>query len=379
MESNLGVVVEQLGLGEVVSDYLRTGRETRLDPRLGLQAFGGGIARKQRRAEHHRWVRCIGAARDGGDEHGAIFDLEAVFARHLADALRRRILLGAFLSHLRVGFAVNLLERAQRHAILRPLRAGERGLDRAHVELEHVCVVGLRRAVVAPHALRLGVGLDERDLLLAAAREFEIAQRLFIDREDATGAAVFGRHVGDGGAIGKRQVGKPVTKVFDELLHDAFLAQHLGDGEHEIGRRRTGLQLPRELEADDLRDEHGDRLAEHCRFRFDAAHAPAKHAETIDHGGMRVGADEGVGVSLQLRTVAILENHAAEELEVDLVHDARVRRNHLEIAERRLTPAQERVALAIALELDLGVLRESIGSAVVINLHRVIDDEFSGC
>ena len=284
METNLRVVIEQIGLGEVVSDHLRAGRETRLDPGLCLQALGGGIAREQGRAEHHRRVRRVGTARDGGDEYGAIFDLEAVFAGHLADTLRRRIFLGALFGHLCVGLAVDLFERAQRHAILRTLGAGERGLDRAHVEFEHVGVVGLRSTVVAPHALGLRIGLDERDLLLAATREFEIAQSLFIDREDAAGAAVFRRHVGDGGAIGERQVGQAVAKVFDELLDDAFLAQHLGDGEHEIGRRCAGLQLARELEADDLRNEHGDGLTEHRRFRFDAAHTPTEHAETIDHG-----------------------------------------------------------------------------------------------
>ena len=61
------------------------------------------------------------------------------------------------------------------------------------------------------------------------------------------------------------------------------------------------------------------------------------------------------------------------------MNDARVRRNHLEVAERRLAPAQERVTLAIALKLDLRVLRQSIGRTVVIHLHRVVDDQLSGC
>ena len=34
-------------------------------------------------------------------------------------------------------------------------------------------------------------------------------------------------------------------------------------------------------------------------FGLDAAHAPAQHAEAVDHGGVRVGADERVGVSGQ--------------------------------------------------------------------------------
>ena len=61
--------------------------------------------------------------------------------------------------------AVRGLGRAQRHAVLRALRARERGLYGGEIELDHVGVVGRRRAVDAPQALRPGIGLDQRDLL----------------------------------------------------------------------------------------------------------------------------------------------------------------------------------------------------------------------
>ena len=66
----------------------------------------------------------------------------------------------------------------------------------------------------------------------------------------------------------------------------------------------------------------------------------------------------------------------AEVLEVHLVADAGVRRHHLEVVEGRLAPAQERVALLVALELELGVAleREPLGEHV--HLDRVVDDEF---
>ena len=113
-----------------------------------------------------------------------------------------------------------------------------------------------------------------------------------------------------------------------------------------------GCRLPRQPEADDLRNQHRDRLAEHRGFGFDAADAPAEHAEAVDHGGVRIGADERVGIGARRAVHFAVEDHAAEVLEIDLVHDAGVRRHHLEIAERGLAPAQERVALAVARELD---------------------------
>ncbi len=55
--------------------------------------------------------------------------------------------------------------------------------------------------------------------------------------------------------------------------------------------------------------------------------------------------------------------------------DARVRRNDLEVVERRLSPAQERVALAVPFELQLGIPEHRTRGCVLVHLHRVVDDE----
>ncbi len=107
-----------------------------------------------------------------------------------------------------------------------------------------------------PQALRLGIGLDQRNLLLAAAGQAQIGQRLLVDREDAAGGAVFGRHVADGGAVGQRQVLQAVAIELDELAHHAELAQHLGDRQHQVGGSGALGQLASELEAHDLRNQH---------------------------------------------------------------------------------------------------------------------------
>ena len=130
-------------------------------------------------------------------------------------------------------------------------------------------------------------------------------------------------------------------------------------------------QRARELDADDVRREEVDRLAEHAGFGLDAADAPADDAEAVDHRRVRVGADERVGI-----VDAVLLMHAAREvLEVHLVDDADAGRHDLERVERLHAPFQELVALGVALELDLHVEVERVGRAVVVDLHRVVDDE----
>ncbi len=60
-----------------------------------------------------------------------------------------------------------------------------------------------------------------------------------------------------------------------------------------------------ELEADDLRHEHRDRLAEHRGLGFDPADAPAEHAEAVDHRRVRIGADERVRIGWGSVAVAV--------------------------------------------------------------------------
>ena len=60
------------------------------------------------------------------------------------------------------------------------------------------------------------------------------------------------------------------------------------------------------------------------------------------------------------------------------MHDAGVGRHDLEVAERGLAPAQERVALAVARELDSVLCGERAGRAVLVDLHRVVDHQLGG-
>ena len=255
--------------------------------------------------------------------------------------------------------AEGLLGVGQRDAVLRALRPGQRRDDRRQVELEVLGEARLGVGVV-PEPLLLGVGLDQRDLLVGAAGELEVLGGLLVDREDRDRGAELRAHVADRGPVGQRQRRDAGAVELDELADDAVLAQHLGDRQHQVGGGRALGQVAVELEADDARDQHRHGLAEHRRLGLDAADAPADDADAVDHRGVRVGADAGVGVGRQLAVDLAGEHHAGEVLDVDLVHDAGAGRDDLEVVEGALAPAQELVALAVALVLDLDVALERL-------------------
>ena len=86
------------------------------------------------------------------------------------------------------------------------------------------------------------------------------------------------------------------AEELDELADDLLLAQHLGDGQHEVGGGHAFAQPAGELDADDVGRQEVHRLAEHAGFGFDAADAPADDADAVDHRRVGVGADQRVRV-----------------------------------------------------------------------------------
>ncbi len=225
-----------------------------------------------------------------------------------------------------------------------------------------------------PHALRLGVRLDESQLVVGPAGEAQVVDGDRVDRENGCGGAEFGAHVAERRAVGQRHLGDALAVELDELADHAVLAQHLGDGEHHVGGRHARLDLAGELEADDAGDQHRDGLAEHGCLGLDAADAPAQHAEAVDHRGVTVRADARVRVG----DAVARHDRARQVFDVDLVHDAGAGRHHLEVVEGALTPAQELVALAVARVLDVDVALEGACVAEDVDDDGVVDDHLRG-
>src|SRR5690606_14235316 len=141
----------------------------------------------------------------------------------------------------------------------------------------------------------------------------------------------------------------------------------------QVGCRYAATQLALELDTHYVRSEDVKRLAEHAGFGFDTAHAPAHNTNAVDHGGVTVCADQGVGV---INVVLGVVMHAAGQmLEVDLVDDAKTRRHDSECVKRLHAPFHELVSLFVALKLEFHVEVKRLVGAVVIDHYRVVDNQ----
>ena len=264
---------------------------------------------------------------------------------------------------------------AERHAILRPLRPRQGGFNRAEVKFQRIGKHRIGHAFLTEHALRLEVFARQVDAMFVTARQAQIFQRRVIHREEAAGRAIFGRHIADGRTIRERQMRQTRAEEFNKLADHALLAEHLRDRQHQIGSGDTFLHRTGQLEADDIGDEHGNRLAEHGGFRFNPAHTPAQHAKAIDHGGVAIRAIAGIGEGKDIAGIRRGPHHLRQVFQIHLVADTRARRHNAEIIEGFLAPAEEFVTLPIPLKLNIHILLERGCGAGDIHHHRMVNHE----
>ena len=89
---------------------------------------------------------------------------------------------------------------------------------------------------------------------------------------------------------------------------------------------------------------------------------------------MRVGSHAGIWVCHQLAVDFASHNGAGQVLNVDLVHDSSARRYNLEVVKSSLSPAQELVALCIALVFKLNISLGRVSGSGYIDDHRVVNN-----
>jgi hypothetical protein len=105
---------------------------------------------------------------------------------------------------------------------------------------------------------------------------------------------------------------------------------------------------------------------------FEAADADRDHAQRVDVRRVAVGAHQRIGK----RHAVLRLDHRRHPLQVDLVHDAVARRNHLDVLERLLGPVDEVEAVLVAPVFDRAVLLERVGiEAAALHGQRVVDDQ----
>ena len=83
---------------------------------------------------------------------------------------------------------------------------------------------------------------------------------------------------------------------FHELSDHTRLPQQLGDAQDQVGGGRAFAQSTVQMHSHHVGQEDVYRLAEHRRLCLDAADTPTYDPEPVDHRGMRVGADQRVGI-----------------------------------------------------------------------------------
>ena len=357
-EAQLFQLWQQAGLLQVQLHRLGTGRQRRLHPWLAHQPARVGVARQQAGGDHIARVGGVGAAGDGGDDHCAVGHQPLGF-----------LALAAFQLGL-VGDAA-LGQVGHRQAPVRVARAGHVAHDRGQVELEHALVLrGGQR--VGPQPGGAGVVLHQRHLGFLAAGQAQVVQGLLVDVEHRRGRAVFRAHVGDGGAVADGQRRGAFAEEFEVGPDHALFAQELGQRQHHVGGGDARLRPAAEPDADDVRQAHPRGAAEHHVLGLQAADADGDHAQRIDVRGVAVGADAGV----RERHAVLHVDHRRHLLQVDLVHDAVARRDHVHVLEGLLGPVDEVEAVFVAAVLDGAVLGERIRvEAAALHRQRVVDDQ----
>jgi hypothetical protein len=132
------------------------------------------------------------------------------------------------------------------------------------------------------------------------------------------------------------------------------------------------LAFAGEFHAHDVGQTHHRSAAEHHGFGFQAAHAHRNHAQRINVRGVRIGADAGVGEG---DAVFHLDN-GRHFFQVDLVHDAVARRNHVHIFKGGFGPVDKVETVFVAAVFNIAVFLEGIGvEAAAFYCQRVVDNE----
>ena len=266
-------------------------------------------------------------------------------------------------------------DSCERDAILGSSRACRAKFDFRQVDLDHVGKQRLGGGVVTPQTLRSGVRLDQLHMMKIPAGKREVAQRFDIDRKHRRGRAILWAHVRQRRPFRKREGGHSGAAKLHEGPDNPFYTQALRHGQNEIGGSDSRTQATHEAATDDLGDQDADGLAEHGGGGFDPADSPSEHAEAVDHRGVTVHADHRIGINERAILARTGPDNLGQAFQIDLMANTVSGRDDVKAVERFLSPSQESVALAVALEFELQIALRRARHAGDVDGHRMIHNQ----
>mmetsp|Transcript_6441 Transcript_6441/g.18254 ORF Transcript_6441/g.18254 Transcript_6441/m.18254 type:complete len:460 (-) Transcript_6441:349-1728(-) len=368
---------EETTVLEVARDDTRTRGQAGLDKILHRKPGLDGVLGKESRREHDRRVTGVGARSDGRDHDVTVAKLVLLAPVLKVDDSTLLLLRDGESLEPDLGAEAALkisLHISQGDVVLGALRAGQAGHDRGQVQAHYGRIVGGRSGLLEGPEQLLGaeIRLHVSKLLLGAAGLAEVADGSLVHREEAHGGAVLRGHVGQGGTVLDGETFEPLPKVLYKLTDAAVGAQVGGDREYEIGGGGARGELAHELVPHHLREDHADLLTTHDGLSLQPPNAPTADAQSVDHGGVGVGANHRVRVE----EAVLVEHRASQELKVHLVHDARPGGHDAESLKGLRAPLEEAEALVVTFHLDLLVaLYRSGVPAGHVHLHRMVNHQ----
>ncbi len=109
----------------------------------------------------------------------------------------------------------------------------------------------------------------------------QVLDSLPIDWEITGRRTIFGRHVGDDGAVAAGERRHPWPEEFDKLSRDLVAAQEVRDLQGKICREHAGAESSGQAYADDVRQPYRDRETEEDAFRLQPANAPSENSDAL--------------------------------------------------------------------------------------------------
>ena len=268
----------------------------------------------------------------------------------------------------------------QRNAVLRTFRTRNRRNNITQIKVQRCCKLRIWRRCIAPHALCFGIFLDHFHAVFITASKAQIVQRFFINREETTCRAIFWCHVGNRCLIRQCKRIQALAIKLNKLTNNAQLTQHLNHSKNKVSRRCAFFQLTCQLKANNLWDQHRNRLTKHGGFGLDTADAPTQNGQAIHHCCMRICSNQCIWVHNLFARILLIFAHPRslrQIFKVHLVTNTCTRRYNAEVFKRALPPFQKLITLAIAFKFFFNVRLKRRRRSEFINHYRVINDQIN--